>query len=174
MFIPKEGPPPTDPAVIDQLKTISHKIDKLHEDNDILAAKTRELDLRLRARCVVHMLLTSLGESSNDLMLKWLMRFGWIASIIRSLAWRMPRRRPYHWTLYRYIPRRRILRYLIFRAPRGRLSWWVVWILDQSFPHRLASVSADSPTLIFLLKKSIAQKLLISLKLWTSFPYSKL
>lgn len=76
MFIPKEGPPPTDPAVLDQLKTISHKIDKLREDNDVLAAKTRELDLRLRARCVVHMLLTSLGERSDDWMLEWLMRFG--------------------------------------------------------------------------------------------------
>ena len=50
MFIPKEGPPPTDPAVIDQLKSLSQKINKLQAENDVVAAKTRELDLRLKAR----------------------------------------------------------------------------------------------------------------------------
>lgn len=50
MFIPKEGPPPTDPAVRDELRAHSRKIDKLAEQNDMLSTKTKELDLRVKAR----------------------------------------------------------------------------------------------------------------------------
>ncbi|MCJ1462493.1 hypothetical protein MMC07_001095 [Pseudocyphellaria aurata] len=49
MFIPKVQPTPTDPAVVDQLKSLSKKIDDLTKEKDVLSAKTAELEIRLRA-----------------------------------------------------------------------------------------------------------------------------
>lgn len=49
MFIPKVQPSPTDPAVIDQLKSLSKKLDDLTKQNDVLSAKTAELEIRIRA-----------------------------------------------------------------------------------------------------------------------------
>lgn len=52
MFIPKAQPSPTDPAVIDQLKSLEKKLDELTKLNDALSAKTTELEIRVRARSV--------------------------------------------------------------------------------------------------------------------------
>lgn len=52
MFIPKEQPSPTDPAVIVQLKSLAKKIDDLTEQNDILTMKMTELEIKIRARSV--------------------------------------------------------------------------------------------------------------------------
>lgn len=49
MFIPKEQPSPTDPAVIDQLKSLEKKLDELTKRNDALSTKTTELEIRVRA-----------------------------------------------------------------------------------------------------------------------------
>ena len=51
MFIPKEKPVPTDPAVFDELKSLSKKFDDLARQNDALSTRTNELELRLKARC---------------------------------------------------------------------------------------------------------------------------
>lgn len=52
MFIAKEQPSPTDPAVIDQLKSLSKKLDALTKQNEVLSLKTAELEVRVRARSV--------------------------------------------------------------------------------------------------------------------------
>ncbi|MCJ1428487.1 hypothetical protein MMC29_006397, partial [Sticta canariensis] len=49
MFIPKEQPSPTDPAVIDQLRSLAKKIDDLTEQNDLLTTKVAEMEIKIRA-----------------------------------------------------------------------------------------------------------------------------
>lgn len=60
MFIPKEKPSPTDPAVIDQLRSLTKKIDDLTEQNDNLTTKMAELEMRFRARSVFDLLVLDL------------------------------------------------------------------------------------------------------------------
>lgn len=67
MFIPKEQPAPTDPAVIDQLKSLSKKLDDLTKQNDLLSMKTTALEVRLRARSVSCASSFSDGTSSAPL-----------------------------------------------------------------------------------------------------------
>lgn len=61
MFIPKEQPSPTDPAVIEQLKSLAKKLDDLTKKNDALSTKTAELEIRVRARSAFSTSVSRLG-----------------------------------------------------------------------------------------------------------------